>query len=406
WLSLDPTTGKISVKISTTNTNTYNSASINNFAVVRVRAFAGTGNSVELASRFIKVSFVQDKAQDIAVNGTITHDVVSTASVDKTVTWSTPTTLDAAYNKTAKSAADFHQVYTFTPAATGNPAGFTFDVASFNNATQGADREIAIENTVMPGTYTLKGKYESSVSTDPVVNVTITVTVTGNLITNLTKNAPFWDSGLTYGIINGKLAGRTWKLHADLWYYFTESTVNNVNKPATTYTFTVNEDANEYNGGITVNGDELQLNEAIQEARAKVNNGDVSIRVTRRVNGVVYDVTTFNKDFNVKFINPVKAITAKTPYKEFKDKEVSGTNTSSVDVRQLVKLTDFNNTVLYDYNGTTFTVPVTLLGNYGVSNINTANANQLTNVVFTRAENTSGATVNLPASTRAFYSGH
>src|SRR5690606_14551882 len=141
WLSLDPTTGKISVKISTTNTNTYNSASINNFAVVRVRAFAGTGNSVELASRFIKVSFVKDKDQQMHVYGTITHDIVSTASVDKTVTWRTPTTLDAAYNKTGKSAADFHQVYTVAPGATGNPAGFTFDVASVNNAIQGADRE-------------------------------------------------------------------------------------------------------------------------------------------------------------------------------------------------------------------------------------------------------------------------
>src|SRR5690606_8471303 len=184
------------------------------------------------------------------------------------------------------------QVYTFTPDANNNNK-FTFDVASFNNATQGTDRKIAILNTVMPGTYTLKGTYQSSVSTDPVVNVTIIVTVTGNLITNLTKNAPFWDSGLTYGIINGKLAGGSWELHADLWDYFTQTTVvdpNNV-KPATTYTFTVNNSGN-YNGGITVVGNEVQLNEAIAEARAKVNNGDVSIRVTRRVNGEVYDVTT------------------------------------------------------------------------------------------------------------------
>ena len=339
-------------------------------------------------------------AQDIAVNGTIAHQVVAAATTTKAVVWSTPTTtLDAAYNKTGRPAADFHQVYTFTPDAA-NPAGFTFDMASMNSTTQGTPRNIDIANTVMPGTYTLKGEYRSSISVDPVVKVTITVTVGGNLIANLVKDVPFWDSGLTYGIINGKLVAGDWKLQADLWDYWTATTITDPTKPVTTFEYSVVDPLT----GISIAvPDQVVLNETLLAGRQKVNNGDVTLRVTRKVNGVVYDVA--QRDFKVKFINPVKAITAKAPYKEFKDKEVSGSNTSAVDARRLIKLTDFNNVTLFDFNNNPATnvYNTTLLGDYGITGV--TNTYHINDVTFTRAEKADGTEFVLQGGARAFVSG-
>lgn len=399
WITLDPVTGKISVKISTNNGNVYNSAAVNNFVVIRVRMFPAQSTTNAIAERFIKVNFVQDAAVPVAVNGVVSHDVIATG-VGKAISWSTPLTLDAAYNKTQKTASDFHQVYTFTPSA-GNPAGITFDAASMNNPVQGSPRNLNIANTVMPGTYTMKGTYNSSISSDPVVQVTVTVTVTGTKITNISKRAPFWDSGLNYGIINGKLVGGTWKLQADLWDYWIESTVTAADKPATTYDFTI---IDPLTGFTIASGSEVVLNEALLAARNKVNNGNVTLRVTRRVNGVVYEVS--QPTFPVRFINPVKPIATKTPYKEFKDKEVSGTNTSTVDARRLIKLTDFNNVTLFDFNNNPATnvFNAQLAGYYGLSGVNAAF--DVSNITFIQAENASGTVVPLQSGARAVVNGN
>ena len=400
WLTLDPLTGKISVKISTTNGNQYNSGATNNFAVVRVSIFPGTGNTNVIAHRFIKVNFVQSAVAPVAVNGTFSHDVVSTPSVNKNITWSTPQTLDAAYNHTQKTAADFHAVYTFAPSGS-NPTGFTFDVASMN-APQGSSRIVAIDNTVMPGTYTLHGTYTSAVSTDPAVNVTITVTVTGNNITTLTKDLPFWDTNQTFGIINGKLVSGNWELHANLWDYWTETTVTGSNLPVMGYTFGVSPAVN----GINIVGNEVRLDENQSTARATVNNGTVALSINRTVNGVTYN-NGLQTSFNVKFVNPVKAIEAKTPYKEFTDKEVSGTNVSEIDVRRLITIKDFNNTVIYNFNGGfSGTKNTGLISDYGINGISpTFGSYNLTNVSFVRYENASGTAISAPSGASASVNG-
>ncbi|MFD2555898.1 hypothetical protein [Sphingobacterium tabacisoli] len=400
WLDLDPVTGKISVKISTTTPNTYNFGATNNYAVVRVSIYPGTGSTNVIAHRFIKVNFVQSAVAPVAVNGTFSHDVVNTASVNKNITWSTPTTLDAAYATTGKPAVDFHNVYTFAPSA-GNPAGFTFDVPSMN-APQGSPRIVAIENTVMPGTYTLHGTYTSSVSTDPAVNVTITVTVTGNNITTLTKDLPFWDANQSFGIINGKLVSGNWELHANLWDYWTETTVSGSNLPVMGYAFGVSPAVN----GINISGNEVQLNSSQATARAKVNNGMVSLSINRTVNGVTYN-NGLQTSFDVKFINPVKAIEAKTPYKEFTDKEVSGTNVSEIDVRRLITIKDFNNTVLYNFNGGfSGTKNTGLISDYGINGISpTFGSYNLTNVSFVRYENANGTAISAPSGASASVNG-
>lgn len=406
WIKLDKNSGKIEVKISTTNTDTYNTAAVNNFAVVRVRAFAGTDNKTEIAERFIKVNFVQSAAQEITVEGTVNHQVVGSPSVDQKITWKTPSTLDAAYNKTGKTAEDFHAVYDFVPDAD-LEEGFTISRAVME-AGQGSERFVTIANTVLPGTYTLKGQYVSSQSTDPIVNVKINVVVKGDLITNLTKNAPFWDKDLKYGIVNGKQTGSSWELQADLWDLFNESEVEGDDLPVTTYEFTII-DPEKYDDGITVatGTSELVLDETVDKARAMVNNGNVTLQVTRKVNGKPYNITTFSPKFDVQFINPVKAIEVKKPYKEFKDKEVSGTNISTVDARQLVTLKDFNNVTLFDFNGTgapNNVYKADLIGYYGIENL--ASNFSITGINFVRAEDASGKTTTLPASTRAFVDGN
>src|SRR5690606_29709522 len=100
-----------------------------------------------------------------------------------------------------------------------------------------------------------------------------------------------------------------------------------------------------------------------------------------------------------------------TPYKEFTDKETSGSNISEVDVRRLITLKDFNNSVIYDFNGglTGNTKATGLIDDYGISGISASNIitsrYNLTDVAFTRYENASGGTISAPTGATATVNG-
>jgi hypothetical protein len=208
--------------------------------------------------------------------------------------------MDVAYSTVGKSAKDFHTTYTFVAGQV--PAGFTFDLASMNSTVQEDRRKVTIANTVMPGVYTLTGQYKSSVAADPVVNISIKVTVTGNMIDGLKKDLPFWSSDQTYGIINGRDEGPMgWKLNANLWDYWTVVTNGGgANKPVTTFVYSINPVGNP---GISIAlGDnptlaEVQLNDAISQARDRVNNGHVVLTVSTFVNGAAYKTENFMVQF-------------------------------------------------------------------------------------------------------------
>ncbi|WP_270088529.1 hypothetical protein [Sphingobacterium sp. SYP-B4668] len=366
WLKVDAATGKITVRESTPGV--YNTAALNNHTIVEVKLYASATSTQAIATRYVKVDYTQTAPTPISLSGVINHDVVSTASVTKDIVWPNPlSSMDVAYSTTGKSAADFHTTYTFVPG--GLPAGFTFH-ADMNSNVQATTRKVNIANTVMPGTYTLTGQYISSVSTDPVVNVSITVTVAGTMIDKLNKDLPFWDNSQTFGIINGRnIGGNNWQLYANLWDYWTIQSVSGANKPTTTFEYSINNVT--YPGISIVNGTshttaEVQLDATNSAARDRVNNGNVVLTVTTKVNGAVYEV----KNFDVKFVNPVKPIVLRAPYREMTDKENSGSNTSTFDLRRAIEVSNFNNDIIYRFNGIAATGTEndgTLKANYGIS---------------------------------------
>ena len=376
WLNIDANTGKITVKESTPGH--YNTAALNNHTIVQVKLYATASTTQAIATRYVKVNYTQTAPQAINLSGAITHDVVSTPSVSEDIVWSSPqSSMDVAYSTTGKSAADFHTTYTFVPDML--PPGFTFH-ADMNSTTQATTRKVTISNTVMPGQYTLTGKYISSVSTDPVVNITVKVNVTGNLIDKLVKDLPFWDNAQTYGLINGRnIGGNNWQLYANLWDYWSIQTQSGANKPLTTFEYSINN--TNYPGITIINGTnhataEVQLNANNAAARDKVNNGSVVLTLTTKVNGAVYKT----ENFNVKFVNPVKPIDLRTPYRAMKDKEVSGSNTSTFDLRRAISISTFNNDLIYLFDGLTSSNNVNnanLKSAYGISTTNNGIANTL-----------------------------
>lgn len=376
WLNIDANTGKISVKESTPGH--YNTAALNNHTIVQVKLYATASSTQEIATRYVKVNYTQTAPQSINLSGTITHDVVNTPTVSKDIVWTSPqSSMDVAYSSTGKSAADFHTNYTFVPDAL--PAGFTFH-ADMNSTTQATTRKVEIDNDVMPGVYTLTGQYISSLSTDPAVNISVKVTVTGNLIDKLVKDLPFWDNGQTYGLINGRnTGGNNWQLYANLWDYWSIQPQTGANKPATTFEYSI--DNTDYPGITIINGAnhttaEVQLNANNAAARDKVNNGFVVLTVTTKVNGATYKT----ENFNVKFVNPVKPIDLRVAYRQMKDKEVSGSNTSTFDLRRAISLSTFNNDLIYLFDGLTNANSVNntnLKSAYGISTATNGIANTL-----------------------------
>ena len=390
WLELDPATGKLSVKISTPNT--YNIAAVNNKAYVKVDLFAGSGNAAAdlIASRIVRVDIVSTPVTPVDVVGNIDYKMTSAAGTP-TIAFVIPKTLDAAYNNVGKTAQDFHAVYSFSSVSSDH-AGITWDVASMNNGTQGFARKINIASNVLPGTYTITGKYTSSISADPVVNVTVTVKVGLNNIASLEKEPAFWNANNI--IVNGKLiSANNWNLEANLWDAWNISgPVSGATIPNVTFGFEILPTI----AGISIDGsDNIKLDYTQSTARARVNGTPVKVIAHRYLNGVAYD----SQEFFVQFKNPVNAITLKTPYKEFVDKENSGTNISEVDVRRLVSLSDFNGTVIYNYNGITGnTKNTSLISSYGITGISGAfNNYNLTSVTFERYENASGSTISAPS---------
>lgn len=357
WLTVDPSTGKIAVRESTPGV--YNTAALNNHTIVQVKLYANATSGTAIATRYVKVNFTQTAPKPINLSGIIMHDMVSTPKVTKDIVWPNPaTSMDIAYSTVGKSAADFHTTYSFV--ADPLPAGFMFHV-DMNSTTQAVTRKVTIDNTVMPGVYNLTGKYISSVSADPIVNITIKVTITGNMIDQLKKDLPFWDNTQTYGIINGRnidinnnqtrYSETGWQLFANLWDYWTIQNMSNASdKPVTTFEYKISTITYP---GISIFDEsshtdaEVRLHADNTQARDRVNNGHVVLTVITKVNGALYKT----ENFMVKFMNPVKPIVLRAAYRQMKDKEVSGTNTSKFDLRRAISLSNFNNDLIYQFSG-------------------------------------------------------
>src|SRR5690606_26710316 len=144
WLKLDEATGEISVKESTSGF--YNTAAIGNYAIVKVDLYPNATSTQIIATRYIKIGFVQNQVSDVNINGTASLTLTNAATQDATLYFTAPNTiLDQAYNITGGSAAQFHGLYnwSFTSAETSGGAPVStswFTFLNMNNPNQNVER--------------------------------------------------------------------------------------------------------------------------------------------------------------------------------------------------------------------------------------------------------------------------
>jgi len=227
----------------------------------------------------------------------------------------------------------------------------------------------------------------------------LTLTVTGNNITTISKHESFWSNGI--GIITGRLESGQWKLNANVWDLWKRNTSTTSGAPVTTFVVTKISNVN----GITVDNanSNILLDETNADAKKYINtNTTVSFKIETYVNGVHYAAN--DQTFAVAFKNPVKPIVVRSGG-EMKDKENSTTNESKFDLRKSFSVSDFNNNVMYLFDSATATTNkynTGLLGQYGMSFQFGAGQSLNSGVAtFVRAENASGTTISLPAQTTA-----
>ncbi|RZF62489.1 hypothetical protein [Sphingobacterium corticibacterium] len=399
WITIDANTGLIKVKESTPgHTNT---AAVGNTSIVKADLYSTgpTGGNL-IASRYVNVGYTQTTATAIDIVGKSTFTLSAAATLQGAITWPNPTqSLDNAYNLVGKSAPDFHATYNFTP-ATNNPAGFTFIDA--DNTTQSVTRKVEIDqNVVNPGTYTLYGVYESSVSTEPDVNVKVDVTVTLNGDIKYNTKDGYWENNAVrvFGTPQGTA---NWQLAGDLDEYI--FLTSNIQGPSVSHTFTVlpvvaspavyvtgfnpaNATATALRAFTSANdgnigGEYFHLinpsapNAASPEARSAFNyiTGWSYVKPATKVrvdyflnaNPVAYKSETID----VRFKNPVKTLEIEqNGTTQVTDKQ-GGNNNQDVDIRQFLKLTDYRNVVLWDFDHTapvTHTVNSEYLNRYGIT---------------------------------------
>lgn len=388
WLSLDNQTGIIKVRESTPGH--YNTGAINNFAIVKVSLYPDAASNTVIAERFVKIGFSQTAATPIDLKGNVSHTLTAatptTPNATKNIAWIVPSTLDAAYASTGKNANDFHTVYNFTPDAN-NPAGFGF--IDMDNTTQTTTRKITIDQTVVnPGTYTLKGQYISSVSTDPVVNVEISVTVSLNGTVSYAPISAYWENGAMrmYGKAQGS---NSWVMSGDMNEYITLD--NNILGPNVTWNFSIEDINHQYvskfggnNSSTIINtlgGEDLhivnpsapQVNTTATRNAWRYINGwnfssqyDVVVNVNYYLNG---NPTAFKTEqIPVKFKTPVRAIIAKNGATGSVTDKASGSNTQDIDLRQFIEIKDYRGVTIWENGGlgTISTSMKTLLDRYGV----------------------------------------
>lgn len=425
WLHLD-NNGVIKVRESTPNQ--YNTGAVGNFAIVRVRLFPTTSSSASdwIAERYIKIGFSQTAAAPIDLKGNVSHTLTAPASVTRNVSWIVPTTLDAAYNTTGKTAVDFHTVYTFTPDAS-NPAGFGF--VDMDNTTQATPRRISIDQTaVNPGTYTLKGQYVSSVSTDPVVNVEIKVTVSLNGTVSYKPINAYWENGAMrmYGKAQGT---NNWMMSGDMNEYITLD--NTVAGPNVTWNFSINDVNHQFVAKFGGNNSSAIINSLGGENLHIVNpsspqSNPTSTRNTwRYINGWDFNsqynaVVNVNYYLNgnptafktetipVRFKNPVRAILAKNNATGTVTDKANGSSTQDIDLRQFIELQDYQGVTIWKDGGigTISNSMKTLLDRYGVIGLDrnilgtpTLATGQVTPVKAFYTSDASESAITLPANT-------
>ena len=373
WIVIDKNNGLIQVKESTPgHTNT---AAVGNTSIVRVDAYASTAaNAPLIASRYINVGYTQTTAKAIAIAGQSEFTLSSAATQVQAINWPNPTqSLDNAYNLVGKSAPDFHATYNFTPAAS-NPAGFTFVDA--DNTTQATTRKVQIDqNVVNPGTYTLKGTYKSSVSTEPDVNVSIQVVVKLNGDIAFKAKEGYWEDGAVR-VFGTPLNSGDWQMAGDLdEYIYLNSNIVGAN---VSHKFTVLPTTNNiYVTGFETTND---LSTALR-AFTSANDGNLGGEYFHLINpsaptgesfkyingwSFVKPATKVRVDYflngntkafksetiDVRFKNPVKTLELQQAATANVVDKKEGNNNQDVDIRQFLQLTDYRNVVIWDFDHT------------------------------------------------------
>ncbi|PRD56986.1 collagen-like triple helix repeat-containing protein [Sphingobacterium gobiense] len=385
WLKVDAATGAISVKESTPGQ--YNTAALGNHAIVKVDLYATTTSTTSIATRYIKVGFTQGIIQPVDVKGNINHILTSTASATKDVQWIVPTTLDAAYNTTGKSANDFHNSYNwvFDAAARtiADPSGsapigtvpttwFTFH--DMDNATQATARKVEINQTLVnPGTYKLTGRYvpTASNSADPVVNVEILVKVSINGNIAYAPIPAYWENNAArvYGTPNGS----SWYMGGDMNEYITLN--NTIAGPGVTYNFSIPSadhqaiatfgPGNLSSSAIvnTLGGEQLHvMNPAAPQHHANAardafnyitgwtfSKNTFTVRVNYYLNGNPVPFKT--ESIPVRFKNPVKTLVLKNNGTATVTDKQGGNNNQDLALRNFIRVEDYQGVTLFNYQG-------------------------------------------------------
>ena len=402
-----------------------NTGAINKTPYVKVDLVANSDPSKVLATRYVKVGVSQfGDVVTQGLTGTSTVEVES-GSTNTIATLATGKTFDQVYSDLGISGAQFNSTYMLSTSSivVKNSAGDNVPTGiSIYNSTQGGSTNqiyTTVSSNVMPGVYTITAKYVSNISSDPSIDVKITLTVNGNKVRTLSKQAAMWTTD-GKAIIRGVREGSAWIMKGNIFDLYTPkalTTAQQVNAPNTTYEFSLVPQANNanYYNGITISPatgatSTINLDPTVPNARTFIGTGKaVNVRLTTKVNGNVYTV----EQFVVNFVNPVLALETKELYKEFTDQEVSSSNTSSVDLRRTVTLKDFAGEVIYNWNGSNnnSTFNTGLVAQYGINNIaqpsmNANNTYALSTKTFVKAENADGSTYTLGSGQSATVSGH
>lgn len=417
WLKLDEKTGVISVKESTPGR--YNTGALGNHAVVQVDLYENATATTSIATRFIKIDFTQKNVPNIKVAGDVNFNLTNAVSKEETVKWVVPTTLDAAYNSTGLSAAQFHNEYSWSlesvETADGTPVNNTawFSPQNFNNANQNTAKTLVIDQTrVNPGTYILKGLYKPSIQNPNYSNVEVTIRVVVGLQGSISYNTipAYWEGNKETGFarVFGTAIGNSWYLGGDFNEYIKlNNSITGTNAPLVTYDFhignadhqdiasfgsnnntytTVIKNAASTNQGLGF--EQLHIKNAAAPQHHTNPNKDafnyilgwnytatsqiLNVQVRYYLNG---NPTSFKtENIKVRFKNPVKNVTAKNNATGNVTDKRNGASNQDIDLRQFITLKDYNNVTIWDYTGNVATnvANSNLITRYGIAALGNA----------------------------------
>jgi hypothetical protein len=443
WLDLNAQTGEVFVKESTPGS--YNTAALNNRTIVKVDMYASSSSSApHIATRYIKITYANVEVAPINVSGTTAYTLNgNTISIpflgthyvtgdSDGIVWGSPTTrLDETYNLTGRSAAQFHDDYTFVLDNAVNDADPNTDlpvqstvgillpsssnwfaVENMNNSSQSSQKHVLInQNRVNPGHYTLTGRFVPVTpnSGDPVVNVTIKIEVKVNGTISYAEIPAYWENGAArvygtpvtspsnswylgghmseYIALNSTIAGPTGGgATPKVTYRFTiegnQTAVASFGTNNTTYTWNGTYNAGAIHKGL--GGESLHIKNADAPGH---NHTTLTQDAFRYISG--WGFTTqdpyvlkvkleyFLNDNSaaykteyipVRFKNPVRAITLKSNGAASLTDKNSGNNVQTYDVRNLFSLTDKDGVSIWNYaDGAANIYNTTLINQYGLT---------------------------------------